>query len=60
MYFFLKHKLIFITLVVLVLNLIFGSAPASADLTEKVMGQVNAGAKTAQFSEAIDPRLAVM
>ncbi|MBI5222660.1 MAG: hypothetical protein HY980_04170 [Candidatus Magasanikbacteria bacterium] len=60
MYFFLKHKLISIALFALTLNLVFGLAPASADLTENVMGQVKAGADKAQFSEAIDPRLAVV
>jgi len=58
--FFLKHKLIFTALFALGLSLIFGLAPVSADLTENVMGQVKAGAETAQFSEAIDPRLAIM
>ena len=41
----------------------FGLTPepvGAANLTENVMGQVEAGKKTAQFSEAIDPRLAVV
>lgn len=62
MYFFLKHKLIFIALAALVLNLIFGGTFVYSDskLTEQVMGQVKAGADTAEFSEAIDPRLAIV
>ena len=62
MYFFLKHKLIFIALFALGLNLIFGGTLVYSDskLTEDVMGQVKVGADAAQFSEAIDPRLAVV
>lgn len=62
MSFFLKHKLIFIALIALSLNFVFGGTLVYSDstLTEQVMGQVKAGADTAQFSEAIDPRLAVV
>lgn len=61
MSFFLKHKLIFIALIALGLNLIFGGPFVfSVSKTEEVMGQLKAGADTAQFSEAIDPRLAVV
>ncbi|MBI4427358.1 MAG: hypothetical protein HY569_02675 [Candidatus Magasanikbacteria bacterium] len=61
MYFFLKHKLIFIALFALGLNLIFGGVTVhSVDLSGDVMKQVKAGGDAAQFSEAIDPRLAIM
>lgn len=61
MYSFLKHKLIFIAIFTLGLNLLIGQASVCyADLSEDVMGQVKVGANAAQFSDAIDPRLAIM
>lgn len=61
MHFFLKHKLIFTALIALSLNLIFGGASVySTDLSGDVMKQVKAGADAAKYSDAIDPRLAIM